>query len=582
MMRTSDAVSKPILSTRGIALPAAAIYARRSTGETKKDRENKEKQIESTIKTQTQGCLSVAQEQGYHVADDAIFQEHYTGTELWDRPVLTELRAKIRAGEFKALICHSTDRLSREPIHLAILAEEFERADCKLIFVTEPLDTSPEAALIRYIKGYAAKIEREKFRERVKRQRAEILSKGYLICQGVPKYGYKWDKKNRCRVVDPDTSKVVRDIFNWTIEGMSGRVVADKLNALRVPSPSTRNGRTFKDERDTPIWNNTTVCRILNDEAYTGKTYVNQNKTINARRKNGSFRTVEAPREEWIELPEGITPAIITEETFWTARAVVEKFKKANNYTRNTKRPYLLRGLIFCDECKNPMYPESEQLRVMTKRVRRCTGHAQVYRCSHRTKKVFRLNPDIHSCSGGRVLGKEIEDAVWEKVVTFFRTPELIAAEVEKVLAESPDDQLRVDLAAAEKELEKRQRVRAKMFTKWQDALAEDDEELADSLDAEIKRYADDIKAYKGIIDDLQQRIASKESIAATAKNFQEHCALVAEGMKGAFTFEEKRAALQALNVRVFAHSKRPARIQLSTGVVLRAARAPARARAAP
>lgn len=580
MMRTSDAAFKPTLSTHSITLSEAAIYARRSTGENKKDRENREKQIESTIKTQTQGCLSVALEQGFHVADDAMFQEHYTGTELWDRPVLTELRAKIRAGAFKALICHSTDRLSREPTHLAILAEEFERAGCKLIFVTEPLDTSPEAALIRYVRGYAAKIEREKFRERVKRQRAEILSKGYLICQGSPKYGYKWDKRNRCRVVDPETSKVVANIFNWTIEGMSGRVVADKLNALRVPAPSTRQGRTWKDERSTPIWNNTTISRILNDEAYIGKTFVNQNKTINARKKNGAFRTVEAPREEWIELPAGITPAIITEDVFWTARAVVEKYKKANNYTRNTKRPYLLRGLIFCDECKNPMYPESEQLRVMTKRVRRCAGHAQIYRCSHRTKKVFRLNPEIQ-CSGGRVLGKEIEDAVWGKVVSFFRTPELIAAEVEKVLSETPDDQLRVDLAAAEKELEKRQRVRSKMLAKWQDAIAEDDEELADSFDVEIKRYADDIKAYKAVIDDLQQRIASQDCVAETARDFQAHCALVAEGMKGAFTFEEKRAALQALNIKVFAHSKRAARIQLSTGVVLRAARAPVRAPAA-
>ncbi|HYO63060.1 MAG TPA: recombinase zinc beta ribbon domain-containing protein, partial [Pyrinomonadaceae bacterium] len=315
--------------------------------------------------------------------------------------------------------------------------------------------------------------------------------------------------------------------------------------------------------------------------AYTGRTFVNQHKTINVRKKNGALRTVDAPRAEWIELPAGITPPIITEEMFLTARAMVEKYKKANNYTRNSKRPYLLRGLIFCDECKNPMYAESEQIRVMNRRVRRCTGHAMVYRCSHRAKKVFRLNPELQ-CSGGRVLGKEIEDAVWDKVVSFFRTPELIAVEVEKVLSEIPDDQLRTDLTAAERELEKRQRVRAKMLAKWQEAVAEDDEELADSLDVEIKRYADDIRAYKVVIEDLRQRIAAHESIAETANQFQEYCTLVAEGMKGEFTFEEKRAALQTLNIKVFAHSKRQTRIQLSTGVVLRAARGPVRARAAP
>jgi hypothetical protein len=64
----------------------------------------------------------------------------YTGTELWDRPLLSRDRADLRAGTFQTLIAQATDRLSRDPIHLAIVAEECERAGAELIFVTEPLD----------------------------------------------------------------------------------------------------------------------------------------------------------------------------------------------------------------------------------------------------------------------------------------------------------------------------------------------------------------------------------------------------------------------------------------------------------
>jgi site-specific DNA recombinase len=565
----------------GVGWAEAAVYARRSTEENKKDRDNRTKQIESTIHTQTQGCLTFARERRYHVAEDAIFQEHFTGMELWDRPALSELRARIRARQYSALICHSTDRLARHPIHIAIVAEECERAGCELIFVTEPLDNSPEAGLIRYIKGYAAQIEREKFRERVKRQRAEILGAGRLICTGAPKYGYDWDTKNRCRVRHEQTAQVVFDIFNLTIEGLSGRVIADRLQAARVPSPSKRQGRIYKDARDEPLWNNTMISRILRDEAYAGKTFANMYRTTTVRLKNGKMKVGLAPRSEWIELPDGVTPPIVTTEMFEAARAVVEENKRKANYKRNRNRPFLLRGFIFCDVCKNPMYPEEDQIRVMKNRVRSVTGHIGLYRCSHGRRKVNRVNPDI-KCDGGRIYASDIEGAVWDKVLSFLSNPNAIAAEVEKVLSDMPDDALRADMEAAERELAKIQRVRLKMVDKWKEAVAEGDDDLANTFDADIKKSADDIKAYRAVIADLTDRIAAYQSVSETVDRFQEYCLLVAEGMRGQFTFEEKRAALQALNVRVFAARNRDIRIKLSTGVVLQTPRGSAPSRAAP
>src|SRR5438105_4744802 len=61
---------------------------------------------------------------GYTVG--RITREVYTGAELWDRRKLSRDRADLKSGQFTALICYSTDRLSRDPIHLAILAEECE------------------------------------------------------------------------------------------------------------------------------------------------------------------------------------------------------------------------------------------------------------------------------------------------------------------------------------------------------------------------------------------------------------------------------------------------------------------------
>lgn len=551
----------------------AAIYARRSTKEKKKDRLNKELQIEHTIKTQTEGCLALAKERNFHVSQSSFFAEYFPGDELWDRPLLTEVRSSVRAGKYKALICHSTDRLAREPVHLAIVAEECERAGCELIFVTEPLDNSPEAALIRYVRGYAAKIEREKIKERIKRQRAEVIRSGHLIPAGSPKYGYQWDKRNLCRVRDEKVAPIVYDIFKWTIEGLSGRVIADKLQAARVPTPSVNHGREFKDARAVPIWNNSTISRILNDEAYTGKTFANIYKTTGIRKKkDGKMKTVMADKSEWIRLPDGVTPPIITEEMFNQARAIVEANKRKANYTRNSKRPYLLRERIFCIECKNPMYTEAEQIRVMHNRIRSVVGHTRIYRCSHRCKKINRLNPNI-KCSGGRVYASDVERLVWDKVLSFFSDPMQIAAEVEKALADMPDDRLREDLESTERELQKIKRVRNKIVERWKEAVAEGDDDLAEKFDIDIKQQGEDIRAFNAVIEDLKQRIAAYDDVARTANKFQEYCALVAEGMKGELPFEEKVAALKALNVKVFTADKQPIKIRMNTGVVLQTLR---------
>jgi predicted site-specific integrase-resolvase len=109
-------------STNGVAL----IYCRVST---------KQQELEGTsLDSQEERCRQKAQELGYEVG--RVTREVYTGAELWDRPLLSRDRANIRARQFQALVVYATDRLARDPIHLAIIAEECERAGVDLIFVT--------------------------------------------------------------------------------------------------------------------------------------------------------------------------------------------------------------------------------------------------------------------------------------------------------------------------------------------------------------------------------------------------------------------------------------------------------------
>src|SRR5258708_21861901 len=120
----------------------------------------------SSLDTQEAGCQRWALDHDWLLDDRFAYRDRHSGEELWERPELTRLREAARARSFGVLVCHSIDRLSRNPIHLGILLDELARLGIAVEFVTEALDDSPEAALVRFIKGYARHIGYERRRER--------------------------------------------------------------------------------------------------------------------------------------------------------------------------------------------------------------------------------------------------------------------------------------------------------------------------------------------------------------------------------------------------------------------------------
>ena len=157
----------------------AAIYTRVSSEQQEQDG--------TSLDTQLAACREYAAKQGYEVV--AEYREVFTGVNLWDRRELTALRESMRRGEVDVVIAYAIDRLSRDPVHLGVILSEADHYGAAVEFVTEPLDNSPEGQLIRFVRGYAAKVEHEKFRERAMRGRRARAEAGKLIHGPRPLYG---------------------------------------------------------------------------------------------------------------------------------------------------------------------------------------------------------------------------------------------------------------------------------------------------------------------------------------------------------------------------------------------------------
>ena len=230
----------------------AAIYCRVSTVGQEEEG--------TSLMTQEEYCRKYAAENGYRVDETHVYRDVYTGTELWERPRLTELREAIRQNAISFVIAYAIDRLSRDPVHLGVILNEAEHHGVLVEFVTEPLDNTPEGQLIRFVRGYAAKVEAEKIRERSLRGKRARIQAGKIHNHGPELYGYRRDKAAGIRTVYEPEAAIVQQIFQWYVnEHLAFRAIVRRLNDQGTSSPAV-NKFSYPDPARRPRWGRTPCC----------------------------------------------------------------------------------------------------------------------------------------------------------------------------------------------------------------------------------------------------------------------------------------------------------------------------------
>jgi site-specific DNA recombinase len=265
------------------------------------------------------------------------------------------------------LVIYCLDRLSRDPTHGVIIFDELENHQVAIEGVSESVDSSELGRLISYIRGYASKIEVAKIRERTMRGRMQMVKKGQQP-GGKALYGYQL-AEGKHQIIE-EKATIVRLIFKWLAEdALTLRGCQVRLTKQGIPSPDGAR-----------IWRNSTVYRIATDKAYTGdwcfaKTF--KKDKLNCPR----------PKDEWMHFS---IPAIITKEVFELAQMTITKNRAFGR--RNTKREYLLGGLLVCGKC-GKRYNGRD---VRGKTIYRCKSRNQGIlseHCDSTTLKAERIEP---------------------------------------------------------------------------------------------------------------------------------------------------------------------------------------------
>jgi len=501
--------------------PQALIYCRVSTR--RQDEEG------TSLEGQESECIAHARKLGYEPGP--IFREVHSGYDMFDRPGLNELRELAKTGQYAAVIAWKIDRLSRKQGLVAYLFAELERRGCQLISIHDPIDDSPVGHHIRNTMEFVAEMEREAIRDRMMGGKRRRVDAGKIHNWGYPPYGYRLDKGAACRTVHEPEAAIVRSMYRWVDEdGLGIASVVRRLNERDISPPSTGKTRSASGR-----WGTSQVARILHRTDYKGEAY--------------------AFRHE-VRLPDGASPVIVPPDLWDRTQGKIAT--NWANMTRNEERPYLLRGFIFCATCGCRMTPDRD--------------HGQpIYRCSSRVRGApcggARIpagdvipKSDLARDSAGRVLPvtpeeyteratlEGVESFVWRHVSETLQNPERVATELVRLQAEGPSPALLDDLDTTKKAITRNQTQQQKLARRLSDTP--DDDTLWTLVQSEIQRLEAERRQLVDMAADIVARIDRTQAARLHIEELTAYLHRVGGKLERA-TFEQKRMALDALEIRV-------------------------------
>lgn len=351
-----------------------------------------------------------------------------TGTKF-DRPDFQRMMEDVRSGKINCIIVKDLSRFARDFREAGHYLEQiFPFLGVRFISINDHYDSSdpkpdkegiaiPATNLINEL--YARDIS-----QKVKSGLKTLRSAGKFVGALAP-YGYNKSPQDKHQlVVDPPAAEVIRNIFQWLLDGWSDCQIVYHLNQQGIPSPGQYRYEQglLKHERyeNCGPWNRTAIKRLVRNRVYAGD-------MVQGKRSSSYFsRPGPRPESDW-DIVEDTHEAIVSRETFDAVQNLLKDrtdlFKKRAEKNKGlTFHQNLLRGVVYCGGCGRPM----ERLYYRSGRHKKGERRVYYYTCQTFTKRSKSL------CARNMVSEKELREAALSTIQAQIR----IAADLKRIVTE--------------------------------------------------------------------------------------------------------------------------------------------------
>ena len=285
-----------------------------------------------------------------------------TGTDF-QRPEFEKLMEEVRKGHIDCIVVKDLSRFGRNYKETGNYLERiFPFLGVRFIAVNDGFDTlTAERGADGYLVPLKNLINEVYSKDISKKSGSALATKqknGDFIGAWAP-YGYRKCADDPHKL-EPDeaTAPIVRQIFQWRVDGMSVTRIAKKLNDSGIPSPSAylyNTGVCKTEKYNGAIWHIQAVKIILTRQVYIGH-MVQGTKRQSFYEKRRQYKK---PQEEWV-IVENTHEPIIDRYTFEKVQEIMrqrneEYFEKLGRFSYLETTENILKGLIYCADCKRPL-----------------------------------------------------------------------------------------------------------------------------------------------------------------------------------------------------------------------------------
>lgn len=278
----------------------------------------------------------------------------------FDRPEFNRLMDDVKAGRVNCIVVKDLSRFGRDYLETGNYLEKiFPFLGVRFISINDNYDSfNPENSnegLIISLKNLLNDVYTKDISKKIISTFRERQSKGEFLGAHVP-YGYsRPDDGTYKLVVDEEAALVIRQIYQWKVEGLSDTAIARRLNDMGIPSPSKYKhlkGEWKNARYNNNIWQRQAIKAITENEVYLGHKIYGK---IQASLYEGK-RKSRVPRDEWTII-ENDHEQIIDQETFDIVHArrleVYKEFTERleqNKHFENTEN--IFKDIAICGDCK--------------------------------------------------------------------------------------------------------------------------------------------------------------------------------------------------------------------------------------
>ena len=248
---------------------------------------------------------------------------------------------------FDKVVVWKMDRYGRDETHATLTKAMLRKAGVEVVSITEPVGEGKFGRLFETLLDILAEIQSDGIAENVKRGTRHLASQGYYLGSEAP-YGYRikkvqvGDREHQKLEINPDTSKVVKSVFENCLAGKSINYTIRDFYARGIPSPN-----------EIPKWSRATISGMLHNLHYAG--------TI--------VWSIDTDDDDGPVICPDAHPGIVTKKEFdkvqrlLTARHHKPKEPNEDNNPRELGSEYLLSGIITCQLCGRKVQPHPAKKR---------------------------------------------------------------------------------------------------------------------------------------------------------------------------------------------------------------------------